>query len=55
MTKKNTMKAYAVEFARKGGFARAAALTPERRREIAKLAAAAREAKKYLASNTKTA
>lgn len=51
MTKK---KSYAIEFARKGGIARAAALTPERRREIGKLAAAGRW-KKMLASNKKSA
>lgn len=37
---------YAAEFARKGGKARAKALTPERRKEIARKAIAARWARK---------
>jgi general stress protein YciG len=39
-------KQYAQEFARKGGNARAKALTPEQRKEIARKAAQARWAKK---------
>ena len=46
---------YAVQFARKGGQARAKALSPERRREISALGAAVREAKKRVASSTKLA
>jgi general stress protein YciG len=38
---KRTMKDYAAEFARKGGKARAKALSPERRKEIARQGAAA--------------
>jgi|GEM_PF-6187995 len=42
MASKNKLDRYAVEFARKGGKARAKALTPEQRRQIAQRAALAR-------------
>jgi hypothetical protein len=42
MAKAKTPKEYAAEFASKGGKARAKALTPERRKEIARKAIAAR-------------
>jgi general stress protein YciG len=45
-TKKELAKEYAVEFARKGGKARAKALTPEQRKEISRKGNAARWAKK---------
>jgi general stress protein YciG len=41
-----TRKEYAQEFARKGGKARAKALTPEQRKEIARKAAVTRWSKK---------
>lgn len=41
-----TLAAYAVEAGRKGGPARAAALTPERRREISRLGNEARKARR---------
>jgi len=41
-----TKKEYAAEFASKGGKARAKALTPEKRKEIARKAIATRWAKK---------
>jgi hypothetical protein len=41
-----TPKEYAVEFARKGAKARAKALTPDERKQIARKAASARWAKK---------
>lgn len=46
MTMTKSKKSYAAEFASKGGKARAKALSPERRKEIARKAIAARWSKK---------
>jgi hypothetical protein len=43
-----TRKEYAIEFARQGAKARAKALTPEQRKEIARTAAKARWAKRKM-------